>query len=112
MKKATIPTEIITVPEGECAMNILAGLGEETRNSWIFIHKEQFTKLREKADGFEHEDAFGHLNWDATDEFPETYLGVILGSNSLDYVPVFKIEADDIVFKKPAATPERIFFIR
>lgn len=111
MKRTTIPAEIIEVPEGECVMNILAELGDETLNSWIFIHKDRITDLRNGADKYEHKGTMSHIYWNAK-EYPATYLGVIFGRTSIDYVPVFKVDAIDIPFKKPANEPEKIFLIK
>lgn len=115
---------ITPVPNGKCALDVLAELGNRTQNSWIYLHKNVVNDLLEKADSFsEHYEEnywYYSLHWDATDEFPETNLdlhwNVVFSEQiSRDYsiwVEVVSIDADDIAFKHPAKFPEEIFFLK
>ena len=115
---------ITPVPNGKCAMDVLAELRERTKNSWIYLHKDVVNDLLEKTDTYsEHYEEnywFYQLHWNATDKYPETNVElhwneVCSFNRSKDYsvwVEVTFIGADDIAFRYPAKDPEEIFFLK
>ena len=102
----------IKVPREKCPLDIIAELGEETYNSWIFLHSSCIRKLK-KSKGVVinvHKGSI-ELLWEATDKFPETRI-VINSTYPTKYKPVISIEADDIAFKDIANEPKEVFFLK
>ena len=116
-----IPVTI--VPKEKCALNILRELGDRTKNSWIYLHKDVVDVLLKSADKIYEERKndywFYRLKWNANDEFPETIMElhwntVISEYLRMDYqmwVQVYSINAKGIAFRHPAKDPEEIFFL-
>ena len=68
--------EVILVPKDKCPLDVLAEMGERTKNSWIFLHQNAVDKLTITADE-SREVFFGFVfYWKSTKESPETSLKV------------------------------------
>ena len=62
--------EVILVPQDKCPLDVLAEMGECTRNSWIFLHDNVVDKLHSTADESHiHEDDYVYLCWHATKDY-------------------------------------------
>lgn len=42
--------EVILVPKDKCPLDVLAEMGERTKNAWIFLHQNATEKLKKTAD--------------------------------------------------------------
>jgi len=101
--------EVIFVPEDKSPLDVLAELGERSRNSWIFIHKTTYGKLIltcNTAEPFPNSDWYT-LCWN--------HLKTKIRGNTTvlgDWVPILYISASDIAFEKPSDNPEELFFLQ
>ena len=103
--------EVILVPKDKCPLDVLAEMGERTKNAWIFLHQNAVDKLRRTADET-CEVAVGvyRFDWKATEEFPETILRFDISRGV--WSKITSITADDIAFKITSADPEDIYFLK
>ena len=105
--------EIIKVPKDKCPLDVLAELGERTRNSWIFLDHSSLRKLKDTADWIQphlHTRSNG-LHWNATKDYPSTTIEV---ENRVDRIWLFVryIKAEDIAFQTPPQDPDELFFLK
>ena len=105
--------EVTLVPKDKCPLDVLAEMGERTKNAWIFLHQNALKKLITIADTHQVQgrNAYHYLHWDATDDFPETEV-LIDFNTQVDWVLVVGISASDIAFKQKPADPEDIYFLK
>lgn len=89
----------LTVPQDMCALDFLAEMKEQTKNAWIFLHKNIIIELI-KSDKVKCEDGMNCLilSWKATDEYPKIRI-VINSFEAKSWYTVIAIEAIDIAFK-------------
>ena len=105
--------EVIIVPKDKCPLDVLAEMGERTKNAWIFLHKNAVEQLSDSANTFEYEgrNSYYNLHWDATEDHPET--GVLFDfSTQVEWCCVIMISASDIAFVRQPADPEDIYFLK
>lgn len=88
--------EIVLVPKDKWPLDVLAEMGERTKNAWIFFQANIVKKLVADADSCE--------------KYPETKLLLM---------PFYKrwffcneIYANDISFRFPTKEPEQIIFLK
>lgn len=103
--------EVILVPKDKCPLDVLAEMGERTKNAWIFLHQNATEKLKKTADECKYSSNTVYtLLWNATDEFPEAKVRIDIMRG--EWSSVARITADDIAFKQTATNPEDIFFLK
>lgn len=103
--------EVIPVPKDKCPLDVLAEMGERTKNAWIFLHQNATEKLKKTADECKYSSSPVYtLLWNATDEFPETRVRIDIMYG--EWSSVDRISANDIAFKQKSANPEDIFFLK
>lgn len=69
--------EIILVPKDKYPLEILSEWEERTANAWIFLHKNLVQKFKDSCDKWEFVRLyFIELNWNATENFPATFLSI------------------------------------
>ena len=111
--------KFIRVPLDKCPLDVLADLGEETRFSRIFLHKNAIEKLVSTADIHDVLPYFHHrLKWNATEKYPETT--VITASwylregkyKKLDWIQVMSISATDIAFECVPEKTAIVFYLK
>lgn len=109
--------EVILVPKDKCPLNVLAEMGERTRNSWIFLHENAYEHLL-KSKGVRHSTGNSMnsnqctwIKWDATKDYPETVVFCEVPS-SKGWGKIQSIDAEDIVFGLSTHDPEDIFFLK
>ena len=100
--------EVILVPKDKCPLDVLAEMGERTKNSWIFLHDDAVFKLEITAD-FIEETEYRELVWNATEKYPATTLDIEISGT---WHMVYRIDADDIAFTDEPQDPEDIFFLK
>lgn len=113
---------VITVPKDKCPLDVIAEMGENSRNAWLFFDHNCKEDLFQKADdvitreGNSPYEGMTHtLVWAATDKFPETKLVIELFTGHDDLIgtwAVKQIAADDIAFEKRTAIPTEICFFK
>jgi len=70
--------EVILVPQGKCPMDVLAEMGEKTKNAWIFLHENAYQHLMKSkgaqvyTKNTENCNKITLIKWEATEDFPET----------------------------------------
>lgn len=102
--------DVTIVPKDKCPLDILAEMGDRTKNAWVYLHVNAVYKLKETCNEYEEANRSIKLKWNATEEFPSTSITIgteVVGS----WRPVWFIEADDIAFKQESCDPEEIFFL-
>ncbi len=93
--------------ELECPLDVIASLGEDSRNAWIFISDKYY--LDWIKDGFHtHSNKCEYIHFAANKEFPETDIYL---SHISDWCDILKISAEDIAFKDKPLNPDIIFLI-
>lgn len=104
--------EIILVPKDKCPLDVLAEMGERTRNSWIFLHENAYQHLLE-SEGASHMAVANmvSISWKATINFPETTVMCEVPSPE-GWGKILFIEAEDISFLRPVEDPEDIYFLK
>ena len=101
--------EVTLVPKDKCPLDVLAEIGTQTANAWIFLHKNAVEKLRTTADEIIDAVDFLKMYWSGTEKYPST---TILLEGTATWYKVSTIEADDIAFKQSVSDPEHIFFLQ
>lgn len=106
--------EVILVPKDKCPLNVLAELGERTKNSWIFFHRNVVQNLYQTAEVDSDNFSYIICQWEATEDFPKTllYIENFLYTPACDWIKVLRIDAVDIAFMIPSADPEDIYFLK
>lgn len=102
--------EVIIVPKDKCVLDVLAEMGERTKNSWIFFHKNVVKKLQKTADANYSAATVRTLIWNETEEFPKTELYIDISAKI--WCSVIDIKATDIAFEKDAEDPENLYFFQ
>lgn len=103
--------EVIIVPKDKCPLDVLAEMGEQTKNSWIYLHKNAFDKLKSEDCSIRQSFTFYELYFKETKDYPKTTIR-ISGFNAGVWFTILSISADDIAFKNRAIDPEDIFFLK
>lgn len=107
--------EVILVPKDKCPMDVLAEMGERTKESWIFLHSNAVENLQH-SDGVSCEEGRKQgtlvLTWEATDTYPETRVVVDISALCTEWKPIILISASDIAFDLMPVDPEDIFFLK
>lgn len=103
--------EVIIVPKDKCPLDVLAEMGEQTKSSWIYLHKTAFDKLMSENCSKKDEMTFCELTFEETDDYPKTTI-LINDTGGGVWFTVCSISANDIAFKGRAMDPENIFFLK
>ena len=102
--------EVIVVPWGECPLDVLARLGEQTENAWVFLYVDTVRVLEMTASSHDMGER-ETLKWDETNPLhPGTTM--VLKRDSELWFRVIKIDAPNIAFKDESHDPENIFFFQ
>lgn len=104
-------TELLVCPKDKCPLDLLADLGKETVNAWIYLHDNAVDRIAQSATEDIMGNEFREMYWEATDDYPSTEI-YLDKAKRLDWHLIYKIEADDIAFKSIIATPEILFFVK
>lgn len=107
--------EVILVPKDKCPLDVLAEMGERTRNAWIFLHRNAFEKLQHSDDvsgEVGKKQGTYVLMWEATEIYPETKIVVDVCGMNTDWKPITSIQASDIAFNLMPADPEEVYFLK
>lgn len=84
------------VPMDKCPLDVIAEMGELTKNARIYLGKSAIEKLRTTADSRSFFRGEERLLWEATDKFPAT--AIEFAPVCEDWFKVSHISASDIAF--------------
>jgi len=102
--------EVIYVPQDKCPLDVLAEMGAETGNAWIYLHKNAIEKLAKSADYVDSCIIFLEMEWKETEKYPKTILRY--EDTSHQWHKVIYINASDISFNYQPSDPKHIFFLK
>ena len=100
---------LLSVPDDKCCLDVLAGLGERTKNAWIFLERSFLQKLKSTASEESCVDNLFNLKFDATDDYPETL--ITLKHFTDDWLLFDTISADDIAFTTMPSRPDLLILL-
>ena len=97
------------VPSDKCPLDVIAEMGDVTKNARIYLEKSAIEKLRSTADSKIFVNHMERLSWNPTDDFPETVIEFypILEN----WFRVYRISASDIAFKRELSDPTIIIHL-
>lgn len=102
--------EVILVPKDKCPMDVLAEMGEQTRNAWIFLHQSVIRQLKITADTCTGKIAgYQELVWRGNEKHPKTIL--TFEKRVGIWTRVRRIYASDIAYGLEPQDPENIIFL-
>ena len=110
--------EVIEVPQDKSVLNVLAKLGEQTKNSRIFFHLNLYRKISKRKTEFGltvliSADDIRFTWWERNGNNPKTHIYLENFSGSSDvWIEVLRIESTDIAFTIPSKNPENIYFLQ
>ena len=101
---------VIIVPKDRCPLEVLAEMGERTRNAWIFLHKNVFERLRRSCDeeNWTEFECYTHFFWKTTIE--QELISVSLFTEP--WYSVGYIKSPNIAFDVRTAEPEETLFLK
>lgn len=107
--------EVILVPKDKCPLDVLAEMGERTKESWIFLHSNAVEKLQH-SDGVSCKEGRRQgtlvLTWEATEAYLQTRIVVDICGLNAEWKPIIYILASDIAFGLMPVDPEDIYFLK
>ena len=104
--------DVTLVPKDKCPLDVLAEMGEQTANAWIFLHKNAVEKLRSTADIVTVTDSFLKMHWKETEKYPSTTILVKHPTKEYIWQRIYHIMAIDIAFDYEPSDPEHLFFLQ
>lgn len=104
--------EVTVVPKDKCPLDVLAELGERTRNAWIFLHSNAVEKIESIAGDCRTPPFSVFQDYSYFADFPETSIQIELNHDGRPWLKVYRIKSGDIAFNLPADDPSEIFFLK
>lgn len=108
--------DVILVPKGKSPLAVLAEMGEQTKEAWIFMHDDVIKSLREMCD---EENFLGGDDWALY--WYGTSIGILqppckvfLSARTFEgpWKSISCIKAIDIAFNKRCDNPKEIIFLK
>lgn len=105
--------ETLLVPNDKCPLDVLAELGERTKNSWIFFHYNVIEYLWQTTKVETGHTTYIMFEWEATKDSPKKllYTEEFFGTAKV-WMKVLRIDANNIAFSLPPEDPENIYFLK
>ena len=100
----------ISVPKDKCPLDVLAEMGEQTKNAWIFLHQNAINKLRRTVNKVTKLRDLCEFAWDATEKYTSTIL--TFKKETGCWYKVCRIYASDIAFRLQVKDPENVIFLK
>jgi len=100
----------IMVERTKCPIDVIAELGKEAKEAWIFLSPDCVQNLTDTSDAQVYEGDFAGFKWDASEASVETtvYVEYFFGG----WASVFSIQASDIVFtNRTTNTPTETYIL-
>ena len=108
MKKA-----ITNVPNnGKDFLDLLINMKDQTKSSWMYVHVDLVTMLKEACDEFKLSEDIITLTWYANDIYCRNEIMISLTDFTSAWKPIVKIDSIYIPFDRPAIDPENILFFK
>lgn len=102
--------EITYVPQDKCPLDVLAEMGTEARDAWIYLHNNVIEKLVKSADyHFSTCTGLFELIWE---EATYEKKSLLYEENGHMWHKVRIIIASDIAFRNSSIDPKHIFFLK
>ncbi|MBE5812063.1 MAG: hypothetical protein E7314_00215 [Clostridiales bacterium] len=103
--------EITYVPQDKCPLDVLAEMGAESSDAWIYLHENAIKKLAKSADHHLPScTGFIEMEWKETEKYPKTLLHY--EDTATQWHKVLYINASDISFNYEPSDPKHIFFLK
>lgn len=102
--------EVILVPKDKFPIDVIAEIGERTKNCWIFLHDNAYLRLKNACDKDLSTSYYKEFFFESSNDSPETHITFHNCRNG-DWFKVISISAYDLDVKC-SEDPEDIFFIR
>ena len=101
--------EEILVPKDKCPLEIISEWEEQIASAWIFLHQNLVHRFQESSDRYEFvRHYFIELSWNATEDFPATFLSIEgLGT----WLSLHSIKKNNKL-EYSCSDPEEIFFLK
>ena len=96
---------MIIVPEDRCPLDVLAEMGEQTKNATIFLHRNVIEKLRQTADYIKEVPQYVEFSWKETEKYPRTILD--FEKKEEECLRVYRIYSTDIAFVMEVENPDK-----
>ena len=107
--------EVTPVPKDKCPLVVLAEMGQQTRNAWIFIHENVYWNLVRRAGNVsytkEKNDGPELIKVKATKDYPEAEI-LCQKPNTDGWTKIMLINAENIAFTFAVKDPEDLFFLK
>lgn len=109
--------EIIIVPKNKCPLEVINGMGDQLKSSWVFIHENAYQHLL-KSEGASC--TMGNkmnlpksvlITWYSSSKFPKSLVFCEVPP-SLGWSRVPYIELDTSIFRFSPPDPNQIFFFK
>ncbi len=105
--------KIMNCPIDKCPLDLLAELGERTKDCKIYLDQKALEKLQESCSKSVSTDSrLLSMFWAASRTYPSTELLVSKEKTKDGYFEILYIKADDIAFEEPSCNPKEIFKIK
>lgn len=100
--------DLYVVPEGVCPLDVMATMGNELEDAWVYISTEVLNKLQKTSKCSTVEDGYS-MEWPATPKYPKTQL--VVKCDSPCWWSVVSVRASDIPYADRVPDPKTIIFI-
>ena len=104
----------IYVPKDKCLLNVLAEMGDQSKDAWFFLHNNLVENLKSSNGiSFKEGEKKGTLvfTFESTKNDKPKMIIDICGLNA-DWKPILSISDSNIAFKTMPADFEEIYFLR
>ena len=102
--------DVIVVPHDKLPSEVLAELGDRTKNSWIFLHENVIAVLKQSSDKCYNYYGYLKMFWYGTEEIPTTC--IFINDDEIGHwKSIMHINNPAISFKEKTKDPDEIFFI-
>lgn len=107
-----IKPQYLECPDDTCPLDLIANLGERTRNSRIYLGEKAIERLKSTCNKHVHTGGSLSIFFNASKSFPSTELLIKMHDEEKDgYFEIRYIKAEDIPFEEPSSNPNEIFKI-
>ncbi len=112
--------EVITVPRNKFLLNLLAEMGERTKNAWIFLHRDLVNCLWESAERKNGDYNYTYNFIWTSDEFEDVVITIDVSYQAVErdpeyhaeWIQVYAIKSKNIEFRKRPKDPDEILFFK
>ncbi len=106
---------LILVPKGKSPLKVLEEMGEQTRNSWIYFHRNAVDSMFDDADrAFCRPKDSMFCIWNKSNEDIILRLDIktLESYSNPEWIKTLNIESSNIAFRCEPADPDEVIFIK